>query len=322
MSRESPTDVPQSYLLDGGKRTQLTQNKDYTPDLTRAVKQQFMVERPDGFKFKVKVTLPADYKEGTRLPALFWFYPAEFATQDDYDRPDRTFNKNTFPNFGTRSMHFFVRLGYAVIEPDAPIVGPQGQMNNNYVNDLRNDLAATIDELDRRALIDRTRLAIGGHSYGAFSTVNAMVHTPFFKAGHRGRRRLQPDAHADRLPERAARPVGGARTCTSTMSPFLYANNLTGALLMYHGLADQNVGTDPINSIRLFHALNGLGKTTALYMYPYEDHGPVGEGDAARPVGPLGRVARQVREEPAEAGEGREEDHHRRDEIGSLIDPD
>ena len=59
------------------------------------------------------------------------------------------------------------------------------------------------------------------------------------------------------------------------MSPFLYANNLTGALLMYHNLADQNVGTDPTNSIRLYHALNGLGKTTALYMYPYEDHGPV-----------------------------------------------
>jgi dipeptidyl aminopeptidase/acylaminoacyl peptidase len=59
------------------------------------------------------------------------------------------------------------------------------------------------------------------------------------------------------------------------MSPFLYANNMTGALLMYHALGDQNVGTDPDNSIRLFHALNGLGKTAALYMYPLEDHGPV-----------------------------------------------
>ena len=58
------------------------------------------------------------------------------------------------------------------------------------------------------------------------------------------------------------------------MSPFMYAQNLTGALLMYHGYGDQNVGTDPINSLRLYHALNGLGKTTALYMYPLEDHGP------------------------------------------------
>ena len=274
VSREGPAEVPQNYLVDRGVRTQLTQNTDYTPDLTRAVKHQFTVERPDGFKFKVKIMLPPDYQAGTRLPALFWFYPREFATQEDYDRPDRTFNKHTFESFGTRSMEFFVRLGYAVVEPDAPIVGPQGQMNNNYVNDLRNNLAATIDELDRRALVDRTRLAIGGHSYGAFSAVNAMVHTPFFKAGIAGdgayNRTLTPIGF-----QTERRDLWEARDVYLSMSPFLYANNLTGALLMYHNLADQNVGTDPTNSIRLYHALNGLGKTTALYLYPYEDHGPV-----------------------------------------------
>ena len=274
VSRESSTDVPQNYLVKEGIRVQLTQNKDYTPDLTRAVKQQFMVERPDGFKFRVKVTLPEKYQAGTRLPAIFWFYPSEYTNQEEYDRPDRTFNKNSFPTFGTRSMHFFVRLGYAVIEPDTPIVGPEGQMNNNYVNDLRNDLAATIDELDRRAIVDRSRLAIGGHSYGAFSTVNAMVHTPFFKAGIAGdgayNRTLTPIGF-----QSERRDLWEARDVYLGMSPFLYANNLTGALLMYHNLADQNVGTDPTNSIRLYHALNGLGKTTALYMYPYEDHGPV-----------------------------------------------
>ena len=98
------------------------------------------------------------------------------------------------------------------------------------------------------------------------------------------------------------------------MSPFLSANNLTGALLMYHNLGDQNVGTDPTNSIRLYHALNGLGKTTALYLYPLEDHGPVAKETLARPVGALGRLAREVREEPAEAG-SREEDHD-----GSVAD--
>jgi dipeptidyl aminopeptidase/acylaminoacyl peptidase len=274
MSREGPAEVPQNYLYTAGSRVQLTHNEDYTPDLTRAVKQQFTVERADGFKFRVKVTLPEDYQSGTRLPAIFWFYPSEYTNQDEYDRPDRTYNKNAFPTFGTRSMHFFVRLGYAVVEPDTPIVGPQGQMNNNYVNDLRNDLAATIDELDRRALIDRARLAIGGHSYGAFSTVNAMVHTPFFKAGIAGdgayNRTLTPIGF-----QTERRDLWEARDVYLDMSPFLYANNLTGALLMYHNLADQNVGTDPTNSIRLYHALNGLGKTAALYLYPYEDHGPV-----------------------------------------------
>ena len=274
VARESPTDVPQNFLLDGDRRVQLTRNVDPHPDLTKAKVERFVVERPDGFKFRVKVTLPQDYRAGTRLPALFWFYPREYATQDEYDRPDRTFNKNDFTNFGARSMEYFVRIGYAVVVPDTPIVGPQGQMNNNYVNDLRNNLAATIDELDRRGIADRQRLAIGGHSYGAFSTVNAMVHTPFFKAGIAGdgayNRTLTPIGF-----QTERRDLWEAPNVYLGMSPFLYANNLTGALLMYHNLGDQNVGTDPTNSIRLYHALNGLGKTTALYLYPLEDHGPV-----------------------------------------------
>ena len=273
VTREGPADVPQQFLVQNGQRTQLTQNKDVTPDLTKMKVERFVVERPDGFKFRVTVNLPQNFVAGSKPPALFWFYPREFADQDSYDRPDRTFNKNTFPNFGARSMEFFTRLGYAVVEPDSPIVGPQGQMNNNYVNDLRNNLAATIDELDRRGLADRTRLAIGGHSYGAFSTVNAMVHTPFFKAGIAGdgayNRTLTPLGF-----QSERRDLWEAPNVYLSMSPFLYANNMTGALLMYHGLGDQNVGTDPDNSIRLYHALNGLGKTAALYLYPLEDHGP------------------------------------------------
>ena len=273
ITREGPAEVPQQYLVQNGQRTPLTRNVDVTPDLTKMKVERFAVERADGFKFRVTVNLPQNFVAGSKPPALFWFYPREFSDQESYDRPDRTFNKNAFPNFGQRSMEFFTRLRYAVVEPDAPIVGPQGAMNNNYVHDLRNNLAAVIDELDKRGLADRTRLAIGGHSYGAFSTVNAMVHTPFFKAGIAGdgayNRTLTPLGF-----QTERRDIWEAPHVYLNMSPFMYAQNLTGALLMYHGYADQNVGTDPDNSIRLYHALNGLGKTASLYMYPLEDHGP------------------------------------------------
>ncbi|MEW5917278.1 MAG: hypothetical protein AB1762_12775, partial [Gemmatimonadota bacterium] len=129
VSRESETQVPQAFYRNGDQTTQITQNQDYTPDLTKAPRESFIVERPDGFKFKVNVSLPPDYQKGTRLPAMFWFYPREFAGQEEYDRGARTFNKNQFPNFGARSMQFLVRLGYAVVEPDAPIVGSAGQQN-------------------------------------------------------------------------------------------------------------------------------------------------------------------------------------------------
>jgi len=275
ISRESPTMVPDSYHLDltTGELRKLTENRDYSPEITNAQRRLIEVTRVDGIKFWVTVVLPPDWRPGSRLPALFWFYPREYTDQAGYDRSRRTYNKNRFPSVGPRSMEILTRAGYAVVLPDAPIIGPQGRMNDRYIPDLRNNLAAVIDELDRQGLIDRTRLGLGGHSYGAFSTVNAMVHTPFFKAGIAG------DGNYNRLLtpigfQTERRELWEARETYLTMSPLLFAEQLNGALLMYHGMDDQNVGTHPINSIRLFHALNGLGKTAALYLYPYEDHGP------------------------------------------------
>jgi dipeptidyl aminopeptidase/acylaminoacyl peptidase len=162
-----------------------------------------------------------------------------------------------------------------VVEPDSPIFASEGQLpNDNYIDDLRNNLLATIDALDTLGYIDRHRLGIGGHSYGAFSTVNAMTNTPFFKAGIAGdgmyNRTLTPNGF-----QSERRDLYQAQDVYLAMSPFLRADKLSGALLMYHSSEDQNVGTHPISAIRMYHALMGQGKTVSMYMYPYEDHGPV-----------------------------------------------
>ncbi|MEO7713062.1 MAG: prolyl oligopeptidase family serine peptidase, partial [Gemmatimonadaceae bacterium] len=276
VSRETETVVPDQWLRDRAtaKLVRLTENRDVTAEVTRLPRKLVQVTRADGFKFWVNVTLPQNYRAGTRLPGMFWFYPYEYADQDSYDRTRRSFNKHKFPSAGPRSMEIMATQGYAVIQPDAPVFGSPGRLNDNYVPDLRNNLAAVIDELDRQAIIDRSRLGLGGHSYGAFSTVNAMVNTPFFKAGIAGdgnyNRTLTPNGF-----QSERRDLWEARDTYLQMSPLLYADRLQGALLMYHSLEDQNTGTDPINSVKLLHALQGMGKTAALYMYPYEDHGPL-----------------------------------------------
>ena len=273
--RQSRTTLPDAYLRDtrSNTLTQLTHNVDYLPEFTQAIRKKVRVTRVDGTYFYVDVTLPRDYKEGTRLPAMFWFYPYEYTDQASYDRTLRTQNVNDFPQGGPRTIEYLVTQGYAVANFSPPIMGEKGRMNDNYVSDLRNDLSAVIDELDRLGYIDRARLAIGGHSYGAFSTVNAMTHTPFFKAGIAGdgmyNRSLTPNGF-----QSERRDFWEAQEFYLEMSPFLEADKLQGALLMYHSIEDQNVGTDPISSIRMMQALQGLGKTAALYMYPYEDHGP------------------------------------------------
>jgi dipeptidyl aminopeptidase/acylaminoacyl peptidase len=275
-TRQMKDVVPDSYVTDvqSGKSTKLTNNVDNCTWAHKLNVQRFRVTRADGFKFWVKVTLPA--KAEGKLPALFWIYPREYTDQAAYDAASgrNAAQANRFDAPGPRSMVLLTLLGYAVVEPDVPIVGPAGKMNDNYVPDLRNSLWAAIDELDKKGIIDRDRLAWGGHSYGAFSTANALAHTPFFKAGIAG------DGNYNRTLtsmtfQTERRQLWEARETYLEMSPLLWANRVNGALLMYHGMEDANVGTNPINAEHLFMALDGLGKPAALYMYPYEGHGPI-----------------------------------------------
>ena len=274
-TRQRAAEVPNSFVrnLQTGEIRPLTRNTDFTPEITRAKRYRFQVKRVDGFKFWVRVTLPPGYEKGTRLPAMFWFYPREFTDQKSYDRYAARYNKNAFHSTSPRNIEALIKLGYAVVQPDCPIVGPKGKMNNHYVPDIRNNLWAVIDFLDKKGFIDRDRLAIGGHSYGAFGTANALIHTPFFKAGIAGdgnyNRSLTPITF-----QNERRFLWDAREVYIRMSPLFWADELNGALLMYHGEDDNNTGTFLINSERMFHVLDGLGKKAALYIYPYEHHGP------------------------------------------------
>jgi dipeptidyl aminopeptidase/acylaminoacyl peptidase len=277
-THESPTVIADAYLRDArsGTSKKLTENKDVMPEVTGALHKRMQVTRPrDGVSFWVDLTLPRDWKPGTRLPGIIWFYPREYTSQVEYDRSRYTTNINAYPDIPSARPASMTKLwvtqGYAVLEPDSPIMGDSGKMNDNYTRDLRENLDAVVDAAVDAGYVDRNRMGIGGHSYGAFSTVNAMTLVPYFKAGIAG----------DGMYNRSLTPFGfqserrnffEAEPTYLDMSPFLRADKLSGALLMYHSLEDQNVGTAPISSIRMLHALQGLGKTAALYMYPYEDH--------------------------------------------------
>lgn len=315
-TRETATSVPNSYFRDLRQDVsrQLTDNADYTPRITHARRFVIDVVRADGFRFEATVLMPHDWVEGgPALPALFWFYPREYAetsdrsAQDRYDATKENYNKNQFRRPGPRSPQIVLPAGYAVVEMDAPIVGPEGRMNDNYVQDLRQNLAAVVDSVAARGFVDRSRLALGGHSYGAFGTVNALAHTPFFRAGIAGagayNRTLTPMGF-----QSERRLLWEARETYLQMSPFMWANQINGAILMYHGAKDQNTGTFPVQSWRLFHALNGLGKTAALYYYPYEDHGPASEETlldmAARWIAWLDEHVKNATDEPEDDDPG------------------
>lgn len=274
VTRQSRSEVPNLYAqnADTKSRLALTRNENYNPDLTGAKIEYIPVTRSDGNKFWVKVTSP---KEGVfRRKAFFWFYPAEFKDQKAYDDSRKNLNPNLFTSVSGGNKTILLRAGYVLVEPDCPIFANYGSSNDSYVPQLRNNLAAIIDELARRDIIDREKLSLGGHSYGAFSTMNALVHTPFFKAGIAGdgnyNRTLTPYGF-----QNESRPLWQGREVYLSMSPILYVEQVTAAVLLYHGGDDQNVGTALTNSERMFNALESLGKTASLYVYPYEDHGQI-----------------------------------------------
>jgi len=276
-TKESPTVIADAWLhAKSGASTQLTHAVDVGPEVSLAQHKRIQVTRPrDGIKFWIDLTLPRDWKPGTRLPGIIWFYPREYTSQAEYDRSRYSTNINKFNEVPSArpasSTKMWVAGGYAVIEPDCPIVGDSGKMNDNYTRDLRENLDVVIDAMVDQGYVDRNKMGIGGHSYGAFSTVNALTLVPYFKAGIAG----------DGMYNRSLTPFGfqserrnffEAEATYLDMSPFYRADKISGALLMYHSTEDQNVGTAPISSIRMFHALQGLGKPAALYMYHYEDH--------------------------------------------------
>jgi len=277
LERETPDMYPNSWLLnrESEEMEQLTNNTDPNTAVTQAQRDRFKVERADGFEFWMDVIMPQDWS-GESLPGLIWHYPREVDDQEDYDEDVRDYNINRYPRIGARSADILVKEGYAVLRPDWPIAGERGSSNDNFVWSIVQNSTAVIDSAEARGYIDRHRMAIGGHSYGAFGTSNAMIHTSFFKAGIAGagnyNRTLTPLGF-----QREPNDLWRGQDRYMQMSPIFWADRLDGALLMYHSEADQNVGTWPTNSRRMFHALNGIGKEAALYMYPHEGHGPASE---------------------------------------------
>jgi dipeptidyl aminopeptidase/acylaminoacyl peptidase len=267
---QSASEPPNWFLRRAGEPKALAVSAFSNPAeaLSHAQRQSFTFKRDDGVVLNAEVVLPADWKPGSPpLPTLFWIYPNDFRSAAAASQ-NRT-SANRFPSQSALNPEVLVTQGYAIVKPDLAVVGS----NDQYIAELQRSAQAAVDECVRRGFTDRDRIGVGGHSYGAFSTVNCLAHTRLFRAG------LASDGAYNRTLtpftfQAETRNLWEARDTYLGMSPFLYANQIESPLLLAHNQDDTNVGTNPIQSQRLFEALNGLGKTVQLVEYPYEDHGP------------------------------------------------
>ena len=269
--RESPTEPGNYYLRDGDRETALTNIPDPYPELRKVKKQLVTTKRPDGVTISFTLYTPTDYVEGKRYPTVFWAYPREFASADDAGQVAGS--PNRFVTLGGYSHLFFLTQGYAVMdEVSIPIVGPPATANNTFVEQIASSALAAINKAVEMGVVDRNRIGVGGHSYGAFMTANLLAHTNYFRAGvaRSGayNRTLTPFGF-----QNERRTFWEAPQVYAAMSPFNNVTKIDEPLLLIHGQADSNPGTFPVQSERMYQALRGVGGTARLVLLPHEDHG-------------------------------------------------
>jgi dipeptidyl aminopeptidase/acylaminoacyl peptidase len=272
--RESPTDVPNYYVrTSAGQLTAVTNYPDPQPIMRKVHKELVTYKRPDGVDMSFTLYLPPDYTPGKPLPTILWAYPYEYDTPDAASETASNGSRMRFTEIGGYSEIFFALDGYAVLDnASMPIVGPRATVNDQFLEQLLMDAKAAVDKAVEMGVTDRNRVGVGGHSYGAYMTDNLLAHSDIFKAG----------IAESGAPNRTLTPFGfqsERRTLWDDpglyikMSPFMSANKIKSPLLLIHGEADDNTGTFPIQSERMYEAVRGNGGTVRLVFLPAEAHG-------------------------------------------------
>ena len=279
--RETEKEVPNYYIrsIKDNSKSAITNFTNPYTSMEGVTKEKIKYKRKDGVDLTGDLYLPKGYdkvKDGP-LPTLIWAYPREFTNAADASQIRGNQHKFTLLSWG--SPVFYVTQGYAIFDnAEMPIVAsaPDKKPNDDFVNQLILNATAAIDKLVDLGVGDRSKMAVGGHSYGAFMTVNLLAHCNLFKAGiaRSGayNRTLTPFGF-----QNEERTFWQAKDLYLSMSPFAFADKIKTPLLMTHGEMDDNTGTYPINSERLYAAIKGHGGTARFVYLPYEAHGYKGK---------------------------------------------
>jgi dipeptidyl aminopeptidase/acylaminoacyl peptidase len=273
---ESKSDYPNYYFrnINTGKIEPATEFENPFKAIQDVDKEVITYQREDGLELSATLYLPVGYdkKKKEKMPMIMWAYPREFKDKNSASQVTSSSNEFTYPYYG--SPIYWVNRGYVVLDDAAfPIIGEgDDQPNDDFIPQLVGNAKAAIDAVDNLGYIDRNKVAVGGHSYGAFMTANLLTHSNLFAAGiaRSGayNRTLTPFGF-----QSEERSYWEAPEVYYNMSPFMHCDKMKTPLLLIHGQADNNSGTYPMQSERYFNALKGLGAPVRLVMLPKESHG-------------------------------------------------
>ncbi len=281
---ETPSDPPNYFLRESSrfngnfaepgsldKVSAFTRFVDPAPQLRAIEKQLVKYKRSDGVDLSMTVYLPPDYKPGEKRPAVLWAYPLEFT--DPTVASQVAGSPNRFTTITGPSNLFFLLDGYVVLDgASMPVVGNPETVNNTYIEQITASAKAAINKAAEMGVIDPSRVGVGGHSYGAFMTANLLSHSNLFRAGiaRSGayNRTLTPFGF-----QNERRTLWQAPELYIKVSPFMFADKIKVPVLLIHGEADNNSGTFPIQSDRMYRAIKGNGGVVRYVTLPDEAHG-------------------------------------------------
>lgn len=275
---QSKTEFPNYYfrnIKSKDKITQITAFKNPFESIKDVYKEVIKYKRKDGVELSGTLYLPAGYDRAAKkdkLPLLIWAYPEEFKDKSSAGQNNKNPNDFTFPYYG--SFVYWVTKGYAVLDDASfPIIGEgKTEPNDTFIPQLVSNAEAAIDAVDNLGYINRRKVAVGGHSYGAFMTANLLTHSNLFACGiaRSGayNRTLTPFGFQSE--QRNYWEVPGIY---NGMSPFMTADKMKTPMLLVHGEADNNPGTFTLQTERYFQALKGLGAPVRMVILPKESHG-------------------------------------------------
>ena len=273
---QSKNDYPNYYFrnIKSGKLTPITTFQNPFESIKNVYKEVIKYKRKDGVDLSGTLYLPANYDrtKKEKLPLLIWAYPAEFKDKNSAGQSDKNPNEFTFPNYG--SFVYWVTKGYAVLDDASfPIIGEgTTEPNDTFITQLVDDAEAAINAVDNLGYINRKKVAVGGHSYGAFMTANLLTHSNLFACGiaRSGayNRTLTPFGF-----QSEQRNYWDVPAIYNGMSPFMNADKMKTPLLLVHGEDDNNPGTFTLQTERYFQALKNLGAPTRMVILPKESHG-------------------------------------------------
>ena len=277
VSIESSTEYPNYYVRNikgNSKPIQITDFKNPFKSIESVHKEVIKYKREDGVELTGTLYLPVGYDtiKKEKKPMIMWAYPQEFKDKNSAGQNTQNSNEFTFPYYG--SPVYWVTRGYVVLDDAAfPILGEgKTEPNDSFIPQLVSNAKAAIDAVDAKGYIDRTKVAVGGHSYGAFMTANLLTHSKLFACGvaRSGayNRTLTPFGF-----QSEERSYWDVPEVYNTMSAFMTADKMKTPLLLIHGEADNNPGTFTLQSERYFNALKGLGNPARLVILPKESHG-------------------------------------------------